>query len=123
MQQLDGLRSEAEPARAAQQETGIDDGLGLRIEFESFPDIELAFESLARERPGIELFEFAPRRTSKSSLILLQRIRSTFVFLKLEVGEDITDKLSLRCVRIQRVADRRERRIAKWYGRTGGIRE
>ena len=55
MQQLDGLRSEAETARAAQQETGIDDGLGLRIEFESFPDIELAFESLARERSGIEL--------------------------------------------------------------------
>ena len=31
------------------------DELGLRVEFESFPDIELAFESLARERSGIEL--------------------------------------------------------------------
>ena len=29
--------------------------LGLRVEFESFPDIVLAFESLARERSGIEL--------------------------------------------------------------------
>jgi len=28
---------------------------GLQIEFESFPDIELAFESLAQERSGIEL--------------------------------------------------------------------
>ena len=55
MRQLGELRSEAETARAAQQEAGLDDGLGLRIEFESFPEIELAFESLARERSGIEL--------------------------------------------------------------------
>ena len=31
------------------------DELGLRVEFESFAEIELAFESLARERSGIEL--------------------------------------------------------------------
>ena len=31
------------------------EGLGLQVEFESFPGIELAFESLARERSGIEL--------------------------------------------------------------------
>ena len=39
----------------AQRQAGIDEGLGLMIEFESFPDIDLAFESLARERSGIEL--------------------------------------------------------------------
>ena len=33
----------------------MEDGLGLRVEFESFPDVELAFESLAREPSGIEL--------------------------------------------------------------------
>ena len=33
----------------------MEDGLGLQVEFESFPNIELAFESLARERSGIEL--------------------------------------------------------------------
>ena len=33
----------------------MEDGLGLQVEFESFPDIELAFESLAREDWGIEL--------------------------------------------------------------------
>ena len=38
-----------------QRQAGLDDGLGVQIEFESFPDIELAFESLARERSGIEL--------------------------------------------------------------------
>ena len=31
------------------------DGLGLQVEFESFPDVELAFESLGRESSGIEL--------------------------------------------------------------------
>ena len=33
----------------------MEEGLGLQVEFESFPDVELAFESLARERSGIEL--------------------------------------------------------------------
>ena len=53
--QIDGLRTEAVSAREAQQAAGIEEGLGLQVEFESFPDIELAFESLARERSGIEL--------------------------------------------------------------------
>ena len=53
--QIDMLRSEAESARDAQQAAGIEEGLGLQVEFGSFPDIELAFESLARERSGIEL--------------------------------------------------------------------
>ncbi len=33
----------------------MEEGLGLQVEFESFPDLELAFESLARENQGIEL--------------------------------------------------------------------
>lgn len=53
--QIDALRPQAEAARNAQQQAGLDEGLGLHIEFESFPGIELAFESLARERSGIEL--------------------------------------------------------------------
>ena len=31
------------------------DGLGIQVEFQSFPDLQLAFESLAREPQGIEL--------------------------------------------------------------------
>ena len=31
-------------------------GRGLRVEFESFPGVELAIESLSREQQGIELF-------------------------------------------------------------------
>ena len=54
--QLSEIRTEAETARRAQQAVGIqEDGLGLQIEFESFSEVELAFESLARERSGIEL--------------------------------------------------------------------
>ena len=52
--QVEAVRREADAARDAQQAAGLDD-LGLRVEFESFPDIALAFESLARERFGIEL--------------------------------------------------------------------
>ncbi len=52
--QVEAIRREADAAREAQEAAGLDD-LGLRVEFESFPDIVLAFESLARERSGIEL--------------------------------------------------------------------
>ena len=53
--QVEALRVQADAAREAQQADGMDEGLGLQVEFESFPEIELAFESLARERSGIEL--------------------------------------------------------------------
>ena len=53
--QISELRPRADQARSAQLAAGIEDGLGIQVEFESFPDIELAFESLARERSGIEL--------------------------------------------------------------------
>ena len=59
--QVEALRHQADAARDAQQAAGLDD-LGLRVEFESFPDIELAFESLARERPGIELLNVRQER-------------------------------------------------------------
>ena len=54
-QQLDELRSSAETAAQAQSDAGMELGLGIQVEFESFSDVELAFESLARERSGIEL--------------------------------------------------------------------
>ena len=53
--QIDALRVQANAARDAQEAAGMEEGLGLQVEFESFPEIELAFESLARERSGIEL--------------------------------------------------------------------
>ena len=53
--QIDALRVQANAARDAQEAAGMEEGLGLQVEFESFPEIELAFESLAREPSGIEL--------------------------------------------------------------------
>ena len=55
LHQIDELRDKTDLARKAYQDAGIYEGLGLQIEFESFPEVELAFESLARERSGIEL--------------------------------------------------------------------
>ena len=52
---MNEVRTAAESARQAQQDAGMEESLGIQVEFESFPDIELAFESLARERLGIEL--------------------------------------------------------------------
>lgn len=53
--QVHALKSDMTKAREVQEQAGMDGGFGLQVEFESFPDIELAFESLARERSGIEL--------------------------------------------------------------------
>lgn len=53
--QIDQLKSEMEKAAQAYVDAGLDEDIGLTIEFESFPDIELAFERLARESQGIEL--------------------------------------------------------------------
>lgn len=53
--QLDEVRGHAATAAKVQRNAGMEEGLGLQVEFESFPDVELAFESLARENQGIEL--------------------------------------------------------------------
>ena len=55
MSQIKTLKSNLEAARRVQENAGFEGGFGLQVEFESFPDIELAFESLSRERSGIEL--------------------------------------------------------------------
>ncbi|RJQ77319.1 MAG: hypothetical protein C4519_13700 [Desulfobacteraceae bacterium] len=55
LRQVEALKPEMIIAREAQERAGLDGGFGLQVEFESFPDIEMAFESLARERSGIEL--------------------------------------------------------------------
>ena len=53
--QIAALKPVLETARRTQEDAGFEGGFGLQVEFESFPDIELAFESLARENSGIEL--------------------------------------------------------------------
>jgi hypothetical protein len=56
LDQIGALKPVLETARRTQEDAGFEGGFGLQVEFESFPDIELAFESLAREGQGIELF-------------------------------------------------------------------
>ena len=53
--QLQNLKPLVAIAVAAQQEQGLESGLGLQIHFVSQPDVELAFQSLADERQKIEL--------------------------------------------------------------------
>lgn len=55
LDQLESLRPQFDLARSAQAAAGLDTGFGLQIEFESFPDIELAVQSLDRTSSGIEL--------------------------------------------------------------------
>lgn len=52
---IEELKPELAAARQAQEEAGLESGFGLKVEFESFPDVPLAFESLDQKRQGIEL--------------------------------------------------------------------
>ena len=69
--QIGELRGVAEVARDAQQAAGMEDGQGLQVEFESFPEIELAFESLARDHWGIEVLNVLVRITERGTAAAL----------------------------------------------------
>ena len=56
--QLRDVKEAAVSVKKAQREAKVIDQRGILVEFESFPDIELAFEKLDRKRPGIELRNF-----------------------------------------------------------------
>ena len=55
LRQIYELRLKADAAGKTQLYTRIDERIGIQVEFESFPDVALAFWSLSRERSGIEL--------------------------------------------------------------------
>ncbi|NWB90271.1 S8 family peptidase [Pseudomonas agarici] len=57
-EQLQQIRPIAEQAKEEQAALGILDGVGLRVQFESFDDVKLAFESLANKPKGIELLNY-----------------------------------------------------------------
>ena len=63
--QLDGLRAAADEAKAVQEDTGIVDGIGIQVEFRSFPDVELVAERLSRDRSGIELLSVREDRETR----------------------------------------------------------
>lgn len=53
--QIEALRSQQMESDESPEVIEAREGFEIRVEFESFPDIDLALESLARERAGIEL--------------------------------------------------------------------
>lgn len=53
--QLQALRPLMVQATQAQRERGMESGVGLQVEFEGQPDVELAFQSLGNEMKRIEL--------------------------------------------------------------------
>ena len=53
--QLDELRAIAADAQMEQTDTEPIDGIGIQVEFRSFPSVDLLAERLARESRGIEL--------------------------------------------------------------------
>ena len=53
--QVHALATDMEMARQVQTAAGLEGGFGLSIEFESFPDAEMAYASLARDGSRIEL--------------------------------------------------------------------
>ena len=63
---LEAVADAAREAAEAQSAAGMDRGLGLQVEFLGFPNVALAFESLAREQQGIELLSV--RRKGDSTL-------------------------------------------------------
>lgn len=71
LHQLGVVKEELAAAVAAQEAVGIEDGLGIPIEFESFPEIELAFESLAREASGIELLNVRHARNKTLATVFV----------------------------------------------------
>lgn len=55
LNQIETLKGVAAQAKQVQQEAGMESGYGIQVQFRSFEDVALVFESLPREKSGIEL--------------------------------------------------------------------
>lgn len=69
--QLNELQADLNLAREQQIAAGIEDGYGLQVEFESFPEIELVFEQLASRRAGIELLNVRAHSTMTMATVFV----------------------------------------------------
>ncbi len=110
LQQLQALRPEFEQAYSQQESAGMNEGFGLQVEFESFPDIELAFESLARERSGIELHNVRHEKSQTMATIFVPdgklHILENLVAAYLDETKDrINEEKGTRKPRNQRLLD------------------
>ena len=70
-QQLTQVQAVADNLAITQRDAGMIDGVGINVEFQSFPGIELAFERLARENSGIELLNVR-REESDDEVAIIQ---------------------------------------------------
>lgn len=102
--QIGQLTPVMEKASQIQAAAGLEEGsLGLRIEFESFDDIELAFESLARERAGIELLNvrqdgvhtFATVFVPEGKLVHFENLLTDYLSEKRDKNGDLRDNHKL----------------------------
>lgn len=109
-QQMNELKPVIAQARAAQEKAGMEEGFGLQIEFESFPDIELAFESLAAERSGIELLNVQHSENKTLATVLvpdgkLQIVKNKVIAYLDENRDTVNEEKGIRKPSNQKLVD------------------
>lgn len=95
--QIESIKPVMTAVREAQEAAGLEEGFGLRLEFESFSDIDLAFESLARERSRIELLNirqqgkttFATVFVPEGKLVHFERLIEDYLAEKRDKNGDL----------------------------------
>lgn len=93
--QLGQIRQDIGKAVQLQRHAGLEAGLGLQIEFKSQPNIDLAFESLARSRQHIELLNVRHDETANTTFATVfvpDGQLKTFENLVTQYLENDTDK-------------------------------
>lgn len=86
-QQFDALQPTIEQARSEQEDAGLGEGFGVRITFESFPDVQLVLKSLDRAGSGIELLNvrksggktFATVFVPDGKLVILEHLVQSYL--------------------------------------------
>jgi hypothetical protein len=95
--QVQQLAPQLGAAKVEQQQAGLEEGFGLQIECQSFPDIELAFESLDRKPSGIELRNVRHEDEQTFATVFIPegklRIFENLIKAYLDEGKDKTKKL------------------------------
>ena len=103
LRQINAIKPVMGSAVQFQIEAGIDFGLGIQIEFVSFPDIDLAFERLSRERSGIELLNIRHEKNQTFANVFVpdgklehfERLLREYLEEKRDKNGDVRDHKSL----------------------------
>ncbi|WP_425412326.1 hypothetical protein, partial [Methylophaga muralis] len=84
MQNLSQVRSDFENKILSQELEHLTSPIGIQVEFKSFPDIDLAVESLADARHGIELLNVVQRADKTYATIFVPEGKLDTFELKIE---------------------------------------